>query len=98
MRRALTPAERIRRRVMRGRRAADSHARRRASFYTEQLEDVSRDDIAERDGHLCHICGEWVSVHDATLDHVVPLIRGGAHTKDNIKLAHKVCNSRKGAR
>ncbi len=83
---------------MRRRGAAYAHARRRASFYTKQIEDVSRDEIAERDKHLCHICGEWVSVHDATLDHLVPLARGGSHTRDNIKLAHMTCNSQKGAR
>lgn len=83
---------------MRRRRAADSHARRRASFYTDALEDVSRDEIRERDNETCHVCGEWVSVHDATLDHVAPLARGGAHTKDNVKLAHMVCNSKKGDR
>lgn len=94
----MTEAERIRARVLRRRRQADYNARRRASFYTDRLEAVSRDEIAERDNHLCHICGEWVSAHDMTLDHVKPLARGGAHTKDNIKLAHKVCNSRKGAR
>ena len=98
MRRGLAPSERIRRRVLRRRKEADAHARRRASFYTEQLEDVSRDEIAERDNHLCHICGEWVGAQEMTIDHVVPLARGGSHTKDNIKLAHKVCNSRKGAR
>ena len=83
---------------MRSRKAAAAHARRRASFYTEVIEDVSRDEIAERDGHTCHICGLWVSVHEMTLDHVVPLIKGGEHTKENIKLAHGECNSRKGAR
>ena len=98
MRRAVSEPERIRRRVLSRRRAADANARRRASRYTDVIEDVSRDEIAERDNHLCHICGGWVSAHDMTLDHVVPLVRGGVHTKDNIKLAHKVCNSRKGAR
>ncbi len=94
----LAPDERIRRRVMSRRRAADANARRRASLYTDVLEDVSRDEIRERDNEMCHICGEWVSVHEMSLDHVTPLARGGTHTKDNIRLAHKVCNSKKGAR
>lgn len=83
---------------MRRRRSADANARRRASFYTETIEGVSRDVVAERDNHTCHICGEWVSAHEMSLDHVVPLARGGEHTYSNIKLAHKVCNSRKGSR
>ena len=91
-----TEAEKIRERVLRRRRQADYNARRRASFYTGELEDVSRDEIAERDNHLCHICGLFCSVHDLTLDHVVPLSKGGAHTKENIRIAHRECNSRKG--
>lgn len=33
-----------------------------------------------------------------TLDHVVPLARGGEHSYRNVKLAHPLCNSRKGAK
>ena len=30
-----------------------------------------------------------------SVDHVVPLSKGGTHTWDNVKLAHKRCNSKK---
>ena len=53
----------------------------------------------------CHICGESI---DYTLphldpkafviDHVVPLAKGGADTIDNVKAAHRDCNSAKRAR
>jgi 5-methylcytosine-specific restriction endonuclease McrA len=33
-----------------------------------------------------------------TLDHIVPLARGGHHTRDNTQCAHFSCNTRKGAR
>lgn len=94
----LTPEERIRRRVLRRRHQADANAKRRANFYTQAVEDVRREEIARRDNHTCHICGKWVSVHEASLDHVVPLAKGGEHTHSNIRLAHKVCNSKKGDR
>jgi 5-methylcytosine-specific restriction endonuclease McrA len=40
----------------------------------------------------CVYCG---STHDLTMDHVIPLCRGGAHTPDNIVPACRSCNSRK---
>ena len=34
----------------------------------------------------------------ASLDHVMPLIAGGQHTRHNTQIAHWICNVRKGAR
>jgi len=60
--------------------------------------------IAERDRWHCHLCGEkvedslrWPNPLSASLDHVVPLSRGGAHDPANVRLAHLGCNVRKGA-
>lgn len=55
-------------------------------------------EIAERDDWGCHICGGRVVRGDATVDHLVPLISGGNHTRSNVALAHRGCNSRRGAR
>jgi 5-methylcytosine-specific restriction endonuclease McrA len=61
--------------------------------------------IADRDNNKCHICGDAVDWNDSpqgnwypSIDHVVPLSRGGCHTFDNIKLAHRWCNSVKNDR
>lgn len=81
------------------RRALDKKAKRRArDLGATEVENISRDEIMQRDNQTCHLCLRWVSVHDASLDHVVPLSKGGQHTKDNVRLAHRVCNSRKGDR
>jgi 5-methylcytosine-specific restriction endonuclease McrA len=60
--------------------------------------------VYRRDGWVCGICREPVdpeleSPHlmAASLDHVIPLCRGGTHTYDNVQLAHFLCNSIKGA-
>lgn len=62
-------------------------------------------DVFERDGWVCGLCDESVSPDavypdplSASLDHVVPLSRGGAHSFSNSQLAHLSCNVRKGAR
>lgn len=43
----------------------------------------------------CYYCGEKFLPKDLTMDHIVPLIRGGKSTKGNIVAACKECNSRK---
>ena len=44
---------------------------------------------------LCHYCGKKVPPKDLTMDHLVPLIRGGRSTKGNLVPACKECNSKK---
>jgi len=43
----------------------------------------------------CHYCGKSVPPKDLTLDHVVPLARGGRSTKGNCVPACKDCNNQK---
>lgn len=43
----------------------------------------------------CHYCGEKVGYSDLTMDHVVPLSRGGRSTKDNLVPCCKSCNTKK---
>lgn len=57
---------------------------------------IDREAIFERDGWLCGICGEQVERHHASLDHIVPISLGGAHEPSNVRLAHSLCNSRRG--
>lgn len=54
--------------------------------------------ILERDGHVCHICSREVEPSDIHFDHVIPLARGGAHSMENIRVAHSLCNLRKGTK
>jgi len=44
---------------------------------------------------VCHYCGQNVAPNDLTLDHVVPLVRGGRTSKGNCVAACKECNSQK---
>lgn len=59
--------------------------------------------IFQRDGWRCQLCGTPVprtaKVPDhraATVDHIVPLAHGGSDTWANVRLAHFICNSRRG--
>ncbi len=45
-------------------------------------------------GH-CHYCGKKVAYSEITMDHLVPLARGGRSTKDNLVPCCKDCNNLK---
>ncbi len=44
---------------------------------------------------VCHYCGIGVKPKDLTMDHVVPVSRGGKSSKGNIVPACKACNTKK---
>jgi 5-methylcytosine-specific restriction endonuclease McrA len=54
-------------------------------------------EIYDRDGGRCHICGKRVTFERMTLDHLVPVSKGGEHVALNVRIAHGSCNSSRGA-
>lgn len=63
------------------------------------------EDIYERDGWRCGICrtliDQSLGIADAmgkTIDHIIPLSRGGIDAPSNVQAAHRWCNSMKGDR
>ena len=65
---------------------------------------VYRKRIFERDRWICQLCGRKVNrsavaphPKSPTLDHVVPLAKGGRHEPANVQCAHFRCNLLKGA-
>lgn len=72
-------------------------ARKAREHGATEIELVKPLDIFERDGWICHICGEPVDPADASLDHVVPIARGGQHTAENLACSHRTCNFAKKA-
>lgn len=44
---------------------------------------------------VCYYCGKKVAYKDVTMDHLVPLARGGRSTKENLVPACKTCNTQK---
>ena len=72
---------------------------------SEPLGVFLRVDIYNRDNWICQICKKPVdkklsfpSPKAASLDHIVPLSRGGTHESRNVQLAHLSCNTSKGNR
>ncbi len=47
------------------------------------------------DRGVCHYCQTKITRGQATMDHVIPLSRGGFTTKSNVVVACKECNNKK---
>lgn len=63
-----------------------------------------RQEIYERDGSVCQLCDgpvdltlPWTDRWSATLDHIIPYSLGGPDDPSNLRLAHRSCNSCRGA-
>ena len=69
---------------------------------------ISLMELYKKDSGICHICGEPTDLNDTyfnrrnkpitgasypTIDHILPQSKGGETTWDNVRLAHKRCNS-----
>lgn len=71
--------------------------------------DISLETLYKRDRGICYICGGKCDFGDHTqingyftagpnypsIDHIIPIARGGMHAWDNVKLAHHHCNRMK---
>jgi 5-methylcytosine-specific restriction endonuclease McrA len=55
-----------------------------------------RANIYARDHNTCQYCGEKCSTENLTFDHVIPAVKGGLKTWENIVTCCIECNHRKG--
>jgi hypothetical protein len=70
--------------------------------------DITLSKLIKLNKNICHICGSKCNDKDfiidnkgsfiagntyPSIDHIKPINKGGTHTWDNIKLAHRYCNS-----
>jgi len=93
-----SPADRARRRIE----AQARRARLRSAHPAERIDPVA---VYERDGWRCGVCLRDVDrtlpfpdPRCATLDHIIPLSRGGLHVPSNVQCAHFRCNASKSDR
>lgn len=70
---------------------------------------ITLQSVYEKDKGVCYICGgvcDWEDKEERdacvvcgnrypSIDHVVPLAKGGLHAWDNVRLAHRYCNTLK---
>lgn len=73
---------------------------------------ITLEKLIKRDNNVCYICNRECNLNDYTfsgntfiagnyypsIDHVIPISKGGTHEWNNIRLAHRICNSLKSDR
>lgn len=84
---------------------AGTHRKRARNYGCAYDPSVTLTRLIERDGLTCYICGKQCDPNDLswgssgpnkpTLDHVVPLAKGGGHVWGNVKVCCGECNSAK---
>lgn len=83
----------------------EAEQRRRARKFGAGYEYIDREQLWVESGGACGICREPIDPtlrhpepDSGSLDHIVPLSRGGAHCRENVQLTHLVCNLKKGVK
>lgn len=83
----------------------EAKTRRRARKKGATIERFTASELFNRDGWKCQLCGRRVRKfkvmnhpREATIDHIIPLSRGGKHSLVNCQTACRQCNSCKGAK
>jgi len=73
--------------------------RRRALKTGARSEPYTSNEIADRDGWVCQICRrrigrtlKWPHPRSLSIDHIVPLSKGGDDVRRNIQATHLGCN------
>jgi len=56
---------------------------------------LSRKNVFLRDKYECQYCGSYLPEDDRTIDHILPLSRGGKHEWLNVTSSCSYCNSKK---
>lgn len=82
---------------------ARGNHQQRAKHYGVKYEWFSDLTILKRDGWQCYICGcstpkELRGTYENNapeIDHIIPLSKGGSHTKDNVRCCCRACNGAK---
>lgn len=84
------------------------HKRRARRNQAPFEEGITRIALRKRDGDYCSYCSVELNFvraknreftgHDATIEHRLPLSRGGSHVWDNVVLACRNCNLSKGSK
>jgi hypothetical protein len=80
--------------------------KRRISVVRSGDKGISWRAVGRRDNWVCHLCGNTVIpkagtayVPDgATVDHIIPIAKGGTHTWENVAVAHRSCNVLRGSK
>lgn len=69
---------------------------RRARSKGAFVEHIDKRVLWEQSGRTCALCLQPIKFKHVTIDHIVPLSKGGLHCYLNVQAAHSLCNHVKG--
>ena len=80
------------------------HIKRAKKYGCSYEYGITLKSVVNRDGLVCKICGKPCDFGDRSygngvgplypsVDHIIPLSKGGSHTWDNVQIVHCICNS-----
>ena len=86
-------------------RVRDYERKRRAAVRGADIADMDLDQVWVKSAGICGLCSgpldrslKWPHRFSVSLDHIIPLSRGGAHSTDNARYVHLSCNASKNNR
>lgn len=85
------------------------HKERAIKYNVSYDPSINIKELIDRDNGICALCGKPIDINDGhwangvwytglnypTIDHIIPMSKGGSHTWNNVQLAHMICNSSK---
>lgn len=87
-----------------------ANVKKRALLSSQIIDNnITLSEVYKRNNGVCYLCGKECDYSDIyikagrkiygnnypSIDHVIPLQAGGMHSWDNVKLAHRICNTTK---
>jgi len=73
--------------------------RRKAGYLSVKIiQEVYEENIKKYGTLTCSLCLKAIEFGQDSIDHTIPLSKGGTHEKRNLSIAHIKCNQRKGNR
>jgi len=88
-----------------GKKLARAHKHKRIPKSQLVDKDITLEALYRRDSGVCYLCGKKCDWNDKTdksvgpaypsIDHMIPIAKGGLHAWTNVKLAHFECNWKK---
>ena len=58
----------------------------------KHFSDAQRQELYKRADGCCQLCGRRITINNFTVDHIIPLGRGGNNSMSNVQAVCQVCN------
>jgi 5-methylcytosine-specific restriction endonuclease McrA len=78
---------------LRNKEIIESYLYKRKIF--SQISIAEKNEIKQKLGNICKLCG---TTKDLTIDHIIPLSKGGDNILENYQILCRSCNSKKGTK